>query len=265
MIGASCNFVYFVDEYNSVVFGAPYGFGVYVFAVNQLVCLLVNENFHCVSDHKLAFFVSFGHHIAENIADIDFPAAHTDVNAFRRLAHVYFHGQMVEIVRKYLVFYRFLCNPLGQSVLVFEQKLGYFVHCRRRGFVLNLSEPFVLDKAYGNLYEVSHHAFHVPSYITDLCVFGGLDFKKWRFDKLCKSSRNFGFSYAGRAFENNVFRRYFLFVVRAKPAASVTVAQRHRHDLFCLGLTDYIFIQLVYYLSRSQFHVKAPPPSDWNW
>ena len=96
----------------------------------------------------------------------------------------------------------------------------------------------------------SHHAFHVPSDITDLCVFGGLDFKKWRFDKLCKSSRNFGFSYAGRAFENNVFRRYFLFVVRAKPAASVTVAQRHRHDLFCLGLTDYIFIQLVYYLSR---------------
>ena len=263
VVALARNLVDFVDEYDAVVFRAPYRLGIDRVVVDKFVRFLRHNKVFGFAhgDFTLLFLVHA--HTAENRTEVDCrPAPRRKLQRLGNVLYVNFNNGTVVLARVDIVYEvlleHFLCRFTALALLLLGENFGNPALGRRRGAVADFRRFFFLYEPDCALRKVAHHRFHVPADVADLGIFSRLDFEERRLDEFCKPSGNLRLAHARGALHYNVLGGYFFLKFGGKTASPVTVAKGYRNGLLRVRLSYDVFIQFVNYLLGSQIH-SIPP------
>ncbi|CRF61191.1 Uncharacterised protein [Salmonella enterica subsp. enterica serovar Typhi] len=107
-----------------------------------------------------------------------------------------------------------------------------------------------LDSLYANHFhsgigQIADDRVHFFPDIAHFGEFGGFDFNERRVGEFCQTTGDFGFTDAGRANHQNIFRRYFVAQLFIKLHTTPAVTQCNRHGTLCVILADNVFVQFA--------------------
>ena len=93
--------------------------------------------------------------------------------------------------------------------------------------------------------QIANDRFDIAADITDFGEFGGFDFDERRIGEFGQTTRDFGFTDAGRADHQNIFRRDFIAQLFVELHAAPAIAQRDGDGALGLILADDMLIEFV--------------------
>jgi hypothetical protein len=125
----------------------------------------------------------------------------------------------------------------------------FSVRLRALGHFLELLAPHHVDR---DVHQIADHRLHIASHVPDFGKLARFNFNKRRIGQLSQTSREFRFADARRPDHEDVFRHHLLGHVWREFLAAKAVPQRDGHRAFGVRLADYMFIELLYDLARSQ-------------
>ena len=246
-VALACDFVNFVDEYDTIVFRAVKRFRLDGILVHEFVRFFHQRNLERLFHGQTAFFLLLREHIPEDTADRNRRCAgHQFHGLLRGIHHFHFHHEIIvptiaQAVQK-------LCFPhlfrgVALFVLLRFNKDTQKTFFRRRSCAsLYFFFLFRFYKTVSAFRQITDHALNVLTHVTYLGVFRCLHLHEGGFDKLRKTAGNFRFTNTRRTFHDDVFRGNFLADFLGQLRPSITVTKRDGNRLFRIVLTDDISV-----------------------
>jgi hypothetical protein len=271
-VAARGDLVDFIEKDDAVLLDITDGIVFDILIIDQLRGFLLDQQPACLEDLQLARFLAAPTHVLKHALNLRGQLLHSrgceDFGLHQRSGDIHLDLLVVQFalaqfLAKFLpsrtVFRRLriveeiaACRrQQGVENAVFGSVFGTYTNARHCLFTSTLD---------GNLDEVTDNRFDIAAHVTDLGKLGGLDLDERRVGQTCQPARDFGLANTSGSDHQDILRRDLLAQRLGDLRAPPAVAQRNRHGLLGLALTNDMFVQFVNNFLRSHRRhiIRAP-------